>query len=126
MLGGGGWACAVRGLAIRIVLAIDFWEPAATTYRLNHPETEVLCADVRDESVRQKILDLAKDRGVSLILGGIPCEWLSVYRHLQKVKITERDANRRTLDSCLDLVKCLDPEFCAWRTSFKSSGSCRR
>ena len=87
--GAGGWACAARGLAIRIVLAIDFWEPAATTYRLNHPETEVLCADVRDESVRQKILDLAKDRGVSLILGGIPCEWLSVYRHLQKVKIAE-------------------------------------
>ena len=42
VLRAGGWACGASGLAIRIVLAIDFWEPAATTYQLNHPETEVL------------------------------------------------------------------------------------
>jgi len=85
--GCGGWAVAARGLPIRIEVAVDFWQPACQTYRLNHPATDVHCADLRDPSVQARIEGLAA--GVDLVLGGIPCEWLSSYRRLTKVKAAE-------------------------------------
>lgn len=107
--GGGGWACAARGLPIKVELAVDFWEPACTTYRLNHPETEVVCGDLRDAAVRRSIVK--RFRGVDLLLGGIPCEWLSTHRQLNKVKAPELAAQRATLDAVLDLVKEIDPTY---------------
>lgn len=109
--GGGGWACAARGLPIKIVLAVDFWDAACQTYSLNHPATEVRQADLRSVQVRRKMIEDARAAGVRLVLGGIPCEWLSVYRNLQKVDAAERDAERRTLDSCLEIVRLIDPDW---------------
>ncbi len=108
--GAGGWACA-RGLPIEIVLAVDLWEPAAITYRLNHPSVEVWIEDLRGKAVQRKIIDVAEARETNLVLGGIPCGWLSSYRTIQKVSVDERDANRATLDSCLAMVGRIAPEF---------------
>lgn len=107
--GGGGWACAARGLPIEIELAVDHWDVACQTYRLNHPDTQVLCADLREPATIAKISKLA--RGVDLVLGGIPCEWLSCYRNLRKVKAAELAAQRATLDACLQLVRDLNPRW---------------
>lgn len=109
--GAGGWACAARGLPIRIVAAVDFWEPATITYRLNHPETSVIWGDLRHPDIIDQVLQVAKGFNVRLVLGGIPCEWLSVYRHLQKVDTAERDANRDALDSALRIVKRINPRW---------------
>jgi site-specific DNA-cytosine methylase len=58
--GGGGWACAARGLPIEIVLAVDLWEPAVMTYRLNHPWAEVWQEDLRN--LRETCLAAELDR----------------------------------------------------------------
>jgi DNA (cytosine-5)-methyltransferase 1 len=109
--GAGGWACAARTLPIDVVLAVDLWGVACVTCELNHPNATVWSLDVRDPIVQEKIVAFARENGVRLVLGGIPCEWLSVYRHLQKVGQAERDANRLTLDSCLGLVKQIEPQW---------------
>ncbi len=109
--GAGGWACAARGLPIDIIMAVDLWPAACTTYQLNHPATEVVCGDLRDEAMRAKVLHAAARHKVDLIVGGIPCEWLSTYRVLQKVKKEELAAQRATLDYCLGLVKAVNPRF---------------
>jgi len=110
--GAGGWACAARGLPIEIVLAVDLWPVACRTYALNHPQTEVLCGDLRQEATRKRILQVAAG-GVDLILGGIPCQWLSVYRNLgrNKVKVGELQTERLTLDTVLEMVRCIDPPW---------------
>lgn len=79
------------------------------TYRINHPETEVVQGDLRETAVRQRVMIASK--GVDLVLGGIPCEWISVYRHLNKVQAQELAEQRATLDYCLELVKHLEPRF---------------
>lgn len=107
--GAGGWACAARGLPIKIELAVDFWEPAAKTYELNHPQTQVLCGDLRDKKLIRKVQKLAK--GVDLILGGIPCEWLSVYRALSPVQASEVEGERALLDAALGLVRKINPPW---------------
>jgi len=111
--GAGGWACAARGLPIRITHAFDFWPVACKTYELNHPGTKVVCGDLRDPAVQDQVRGL---RGqVDLVVGGIPCEWLSVYRNVghdkTRVKAGELIDQRKTLDDVLDLVRYLSPRW---------------
>lgn len=107
--GGGGWACAAKGLPIKIELAVDLWPIACKTYQLNHRDTVVICGDLREPAIRARVI--ADAAGVDLIVGGIPCEWLSEYRKLVKVKPHEIQAEQATLDSVLSLVKEIDPRF---------------
>ena len=111
--GAGGWAVAARGLPIRMTHAFDFWPVACKTYSLNHPGTNVVCGDLRDPAIQAQVRAL---RGkVDLILGGIPCEWLSVYRNVghdaTRVKPGEVADQRKTLDSVLVLVRDLAPRW---------------
>lgn len=107
--GAGGWACAARGLPIEIELAVDLWPVACRTYKLNHPQTQLIRADLREPATRERVL--ADCRGIELILGGIPCEWLSLYRRFTKVSSEELAEQRATLDSVLSLVAELSPRW---------------
>lgn len=78
--GGGGWACAARGLPIDIVLAVDHWDRACQTYQHNHQDTEVWQRELSDPEVCREVTEYARERDVQLVLGGIPCEWLSCMR----------------------------------------------
>lgn len=109
--GAGGWACAARQLPIRVELAVDVWLTACKTYELNHPSTRVLCGDLRKPEVSHAVTDFALANKVDLVVGGIPCEWLSVYRSLEKVKPHELDAQRATLDAVLELVQAIAPPY---------------
>lgn len=107
--GAGGWACAARGLPIQIAVAVDTWDRALKTYEINHPGTRTILGDVRDESTQREILAAGP---FDLVLGGIPCEEISVYRNVgQAVTLTAIEAWRATLDTCLDLVKRLAPRW---------------
>jgi site-specific DNA-cytosine methylase len=72
--GAGGWACAARGLPIKILSAFDREQDALDTYGINHPGVECINCDVTTQ-------DFSRWAGVDLILGGIPCEQLSVIRN---------------------------------------------
>jgi len=111
--GAGGWACAARGLAIAVGLAVDLWDAACTTYGLNHPDTRVIEADIRQPRAQDAILHFARSvpRDRLVVVGGIPCEWLSTYRHLVKVKRHELEDERKTLDAALALVKAIEPRW---------------
>ncbi len=106
--GCGGWACAAAGLPIDIVFAVDFWEPACRTYELNHPNTQVLCEDVRSNKTRAFVGGVGD---VDLVLGAIPCNWLSSYRSLCKVDAAEQADQRATLDAVLAIVKLIEPKY---------------
>jgi site-specific DNA-cytosine methylase len=98
-------------MPIDVVMAVDYWEPAVRSYRLNHPGTEVILADLSDPDFIILILEKAKAVGIDLILGGIPCEWLSSYRVLSKVESPELIKERALLASCLDLVHRISPRY---------------
>lgn len=108
--GGGGWACAARELPIDIVLAVDWWETACVTYRLNHPETVVIRADAKTPFLATEHL-----RGnVDLVLGGIPCEWISSLRMIwpeSSPTAAEIDRERALLDAVLQTVREIDPPY---------------
>jgi len=111
--GAGGWACAARGLPITITHAFDFAADCCETYRLNHPQTTVHLGDLCSEQIRQSISDL---RGqVDLVLGGIPCESVSVYRNgwnrANLPSAAEMTQFRLLLDTILAAVRHLAPRW---------------
>jgi site-specific DNA-cytosine methylase len=120
--GAGGWACAANGLPIEIVAAVDYWEPACKTYALNHEWTKVTQDDLRLGEAQDRLLEWlranvpagpgAGEFGIDLILGGIPCEWLSIRRNVgNAVGQGELDDQRKTLRAVLDLVKKIAPRW---------------
>lgn len=108
--GAGGWACAARGLPLSIVAAVDCWDLALRTYRHNFPGTETIEGDLRQAALVQQLAESWRGR-VDVVLGGIPCEWLSVYRNLNGVAEAERESHRRLLDNVLWLVRELSPRW---------------
>jgi len=108
--GAGGWACAARGLAISIVAAVDWWDMCCLTYARNHPTIEVIRRDVTEP----EFLDWAAElRGsIDLVLGAIPCEWLSVRRNMNnRPKPTEIEQGRAVLDALLAAVRAIEPRW---------------
>jgi site-specific DNA-cytosine methylase len=109
--GAGGWSCAARNQPFEVVAAVDLWDVACQTYTLNHPHVRVLNRDVRDPMLLNDLLDIIGGRRPLVVLGGIPCEWISVYRNLSPAKAAETKDQQEVLDACLSLVKALEPEF---------------
>lgn len=109
--GAGGWACAARGLPIRIVAAVDFWDVACRTYGLNHPGTVMIQADLRDPRVQDALASEFAGK-CDVIVGGIPCEWLSSFRRIGNgPSPAEIDRERETLRSVLSLVYRIGPRY---------------
>ena len=66
-----------RGFTFKILAAVDNWKRATETYKANHPEVEVICCDIRNESILEK-LERAISGHVDVIVGGPPCEAFSL------------------------------------------------
>lgn len=111
--GAGGWACAARGMPIRITHAFDKWPRACQTYHLNHPKTAVVCADLVDPGSLEAVRRLKGQ--VDLVLGGIPCEWVSLMRNgwnpATRASPAEVAAGQALLDAILALVADLKPRW---------------
>lgn len=112
--GAGGWACAARDLPIHIAYAIDRWPEAVMTYRINHPDTKVILQDLLCPIGTEDLVGTCRGQ-VELVLGGIPCETVSIYRSgwnpATKPKEEEIAAWRALLDRCLQIVEILKPRW---------------
>ncbi len=77
--GAGGLSEGFRQAGYEIVAGNDHDPDAAATYALNFPEAATVVGDVRQEAVRERILDAA--RGADVIVGGPPCQAFSQVRN---------------------------------------------
>lgn len=81
------------------------------TYQINNPRTTVINGDLRDAALQRRVIDDYSGK-VQLILGGIPCEWLSIRRNVGNgVGDEELEQQRATLNSVLDLVAAIGPQW---------------
>jgi site-specific DNA-cytosine methylase len=106
--GGGGWGIATRGLPIKIVEAFDIAADCLETYAYNHPETKTTLLDARE-------IPWKKFKGVDIVLGGIPCEEVSLARRglFRKPKPGTIEKWHSLIDSVLEGISLVNPEFWA-------------
>lgn len=114
--GAGGWAVAARGLPIEFVAVADFAKDCLETWKYNHlaahPRCEVLDVDLATKEGRSAVL-AATGVHADLVLGGIPCEQVSTARANIPLPKGERDLWHALIDSCLSIVKELEPGWWA-------------
>lgn len=74
--GAGGLSLGLAAAGLNVVLASDFWSPAATTHRHNMPDHPFLEVDIRDV-IPEDIHAYAGGRPPTIIGGGPPCQGFS-------------------------------------------------
>lgn len=88
------------------VLALDFDEKAAETFKRNMPSTHVMVGDITDKGIKDNIVSLAKKMGVNMIAGGPPCQGFS----MKGKKLGLQDPRNFLFREYLNLVKEIEPE----------------
>lgn len=88
------------------LVALDFDEKAADTFKKNMPQTEVVVGDITDDRIKKDIISLAKAKGVNMIIGGPPCQGYS----MKGKKLGLKDPRNFLFIEYLNIVKDLQPE----------------
>lgn len=88
------------------VVAVDFDEKAADSFKKNMPDTEVIVGDLTDPSVKKRIVELAQALNVNMLAGGPPCQGYSS----KGKKLGLKDPRNFLFREYLNLVEKLQPD----------------
>ena len=76
--GAGGFSYGMhKNTHFRTMVALDNDEKAATTFKKNMPDAEVVVGDITDDMVKDSIVAISRKKGVNMIIGGPPCQGYS-------------------------------------------------
>lgn len=87
-------------------VALDFDAQAADTFKKNMPYAEVVVGDITDSTVKERIVSVAQQTGVNMIVGGPPCQGYS----MKGKKLGLEDPRNFLFREYLSLVEKLQPE----------------
>ncbi len=109
--GAGGLSCGLVMAGFTPVASVEIMPQAVETYELNFIKKKgfkekVHTRDIREESVKQELVDAVKDKKVDLIVGGFPCQGFSMSGY----RVVADPRNSLYLEM-LDIVKRIQPEF---------------
>ncbi len=91
--GPGGIATGFKALGINTILANEYVDSVCETYTANHPETEMLCEDIReitDKRIKQELKKKGLD-SVDIVSAGFPCETFSTAGSKSRASADHRD-----------------------------------
>ena len=88
------------------LIALDFDEEAANTFKKNMPDAEVIVGDITSKSVKDRLIRLAKEKKINMIVGGPPCQGYS----MKGKKLGLEDPRNFLFREYLKIVDELQPE----------------
>ena len=105
--GAGGFSYGMhKNPHFRTLVALDFNEKAADTFKKNMPEADVVVGDITSEDIKKSVIQKSKALGVNMIIGGPPCQGFS----LKGKKLGLNDPRNYLFREYLRLVEEIDPE----------------
>lgn len=90
----------------KTMVALDFDENAANTFKKNMPYAEVVVGDITDAKIKERIVALSQKTGVNMMVGGPPCQGYS----MKGKKLGLQDPRNFLFREYLDLVQRLQPD----------------
>ena len=104
--GAGGLSEGFRQAGFTVLAGSDNDPDALATFAANFPEAQAILGDVRENAVKERILDMA--RGATVVVGGPPCQAFSQVRNHTRLIEDPRNSLYRefvqTLRSALPLA----------------------
>lgn len=105
--GAGGMSYGIhKNPHFKTMVALDINERLAITLKKNMPEVQVIVGDIKDDSVKKKVIDLSIKKGVNMIVGGPPCQGYS----LKGKKLGLEDHRNFLFIEYLNFVKVIQPD----------------
>lgn len=105
--GAGGFSFGMhQNSHFKTLVALDFNEEAANTFKKNMTEAEVVTGDITDTDVKSLIIEKSKAVGINMIIGGPPCQGFS----MKGKKLGLEDERNYLFKEYLKLVEELEPE----------------
>ena len=106
--GAGGFSYGMhRNKHFKTVVALDFNEQAANTFKKNMPDAIVVTGDITDENIKQDIINKSKEEHVNMVIGGPPCQGFS----MKGKKLGLNDPRNYLFLEYLNIVEELQPEI---------------
>ncbi len=90
----------------RTEVALDINDRLSITLKNNMPEVEVVTGDIKDDFVKEKVIDLSLNKGVNMVIGGPPCQGYS----MKGKKLGLKDPRNFLFIEFLNIVKRIQPE----------------
>lgn len=81
--GAGGLSEGFREAGFKVLAGIDSDPDAMATYSLNFPDASAITGNIRDPSVKERVLEFA--RSASIVVGGPPCQAFSQVRNHTRI-----------------------------------------
>ena len=103
--GGLSWGMEKNHLFTTTV-AVDYDEKAINTFKKNMPQAEVVVGDITRDDIKSRILQLAQETNVNMIVGGPPCQGYS----MKGKKLGLQDPRNFLFREYLEIVKVVKPD----------------
>ena len=99
-----------KDIGIDIVVANELIEKRAHLYSYINPETKVVCGDITDENVFNKILESCPEK-VDFLLASPPCQGMSVAGKNRCQKTMELDKRNYLITYVIKVIKLTMPDY---------------
>jgi len=106
--GAGGLSEGLLAAGINVAVAVESHPHPALTHAFNHPDTTVLCGDIREISarrIRDQLERKTGQRNPDIVVGGPPCQGFSVAGKRKRT-----DPRNKLLEQFARLVEQLSPK----------------
>ena len=105
--GAGGFSYGMhRNPHFKTVVALDFNDKAANTFKMNMPDADVITGDITDTDTKNTIIQKSIDKKVNMIIGGPPCQGFS----MKGKKLGLNDPRNYLFLEYLRIVEAIFPE----------------
>ena len=95
-----------KDIGVNIVLANEIDEKRAKFYQEVYSDAEVICGDITDDAVRDRIVSRAIELGVNFVIATPPCQGMSVAGNRDP-----NDERNQLIYYAIDVVKRVKPDF---------------
>ena len=93
-------------VGVEVVVANELLPERARFYEHLYPKCEMICGDITDESVSERVFSLAKQKGVEFIIATPPCQGMSYAGHKNP-----NDVRNSLITYVFDAIKELNPKY---------------
>ncbi len=104
--GAGGMTTGFKKAGIISLLGNDIDKSACITLKVNNPEINVLCGDITQQAIKNKISSIALEQGADIICGGPPCQGFSMAGFR-----ADNDPRNQLFRNFIDVIKKVKPKI---------------
>ena len=113
--GAGGFSIGFTKAGFHPLLSVDFNTNVAATHKKNFPQIPFLEANLSEEETQNKIIQNNKNKAISVIVGGPPCQGFSIFGKRRFINTKDhnpaKDKRNHLIFSYINIVSSLNPRW---------------